>query len=615
MKNRALLGLALLIVAIACAGPILQRVFRNPGPDGRYRVSAWDVQTFEGIVGPQEATTVRVVPPTSWREFGKGGPSRLAILLTEEDSPWLALAHGLRSIGVPFVITRDPHEAVKHHVVFVYPYFSGRVLSAEALDDLEGFVRGGGTLIAQHVLGGGRNELFGFAEAREADARTHVVLQDRDGAAAQFPEPEERELHVGSGEGDTRGLYAYTGLMDAPVARYDDGSAAIVRRDHGRGRAYALGMDIGYQLYRGQTGRQEGLSRSVVNGYTPTLDVLLRLVRAWYVAGEPNAATLHTVPDGKALTVLVTHDVDYSRSLHNAMEYAELERRHRVPATYFVQAKYVRDWNDVAFYDQDAARVVARLAGAGMEIASHSVSHSLRFNEFPMGDGSERYPDYTPFVKSKDVTYNGTLLGELRASRHLLEASTGARVVSFRPGHLRRPLALSQALEATGYRYSSTVTANQTLTHLPFRAYADQTTAAQVDVYEFPITVEDERDGPMIERLPEAISLARKLERYGATFVLLIHPDVTGQKLAFERGLLEALGDRPWYGTVSGFGAWWAARDRLEVDVQPAESGGIEVRVEAPEAITGLRIVMADRPGCLERPVDLPPGVSILRCP
>jgi hypothetical protein len=45
----------------------------------------------------------------------------------------------------------------------------------------------------------------------------------------------------------------------------------------------------------------------------------------------------------------------------------------------------------------------------------------------------------------------------------------------------------------------------------------------------------------MLDRLPQALELARQLSRYGGLFVLLIHPDVVGQKMAFERRFIVRL--------------------------------------------------------------------------
>ena len=72
------------------------------------------------------------------KRYAAGSASRLAILLTDTDSAWLGLAHGLEAIGIPFLITRDAAEAVRHRVVFVYPEVSGTVLPGEALRALVG---------------------------------------------------------------------------------------------------------------------------------------------------------------------------------------------------------------------------------------------------------------------------------------------------------------------------------------------------------------------------------------------------------------------------------------------------------------------------------------------
>lgn len=46
--------------------------------------------------GPTEASPVFEQPPTGWALHAEGGTSRLAVLLTDENSAWLGLAHGLK---------------------------------------------------------------------------------------------------------------------------------------------------------------------------------------------------------------------------------------------------------------------------------------------------------------------------------------------------------------------------------------------------------------------------------------------------------------------------------------------------------------------------------------
>ena len=91
---------------------------------------------FKGVAGPRELTRIPKLDPTPWSRYANGTESRLAILLTDASGAWLGLSHGLKSIGVPFLITTDYQQAIKHSVVLVYPTVSGNLLSAEALQAL-----------------------------------------------------------------------------------------------------------------------------------------------------------------------------------------------------------------------------------------------------------------------------------------------------------------------------------------------------------------------------------------------------------------------------------------------------------------------------------------------
>ncbi len=546
---------------------------------------------FQGVTGPASVTHMPTAASTSWTSYAIGGRSRLAILLTDTTSAWLGLAHGLKSIGIPFLITRDFRAALEHRVVLVYPMVSGGVLPREALAALARHPREGGTLIATTVLGGGMNALFGFRDAVPSRDRPEVQLNPRLPLTAQFDDPRELQLPLGNRPGHgTLGSYGYTEPAEPPVATYGDGTAAITRREFASGgAAYAFGVDVGDLLLIGQNDRDETIARSYVNAYEPTLDVYLRLLEAMYVRGEPDAVTLGTVPRGRELTVLVTHDIDYRYSLEHAVVYARAERAMGIPATYFMQTKYLRDWNDNAFFDPAAVGYLGRLDSLGMQIGSHTVSHSRAFDRLPLGSGGEAYPAYQPRVTGATTVTGASVLGELRVSKFLLEHFTRRPVDAFRPGYLRDPLSLPQALEATGYEFSSSVTANSALTHLPFELQYDHGPAAEVNVFEFPVTIEDEARPPLVARLPAAIELADRLRRYGGLMVLLIHPNIVGPKLAFERRFCAAVRDRAWFGTVDGFGRFWAARNAAGVDVTRNGAQRV-VTLTLPAAIDGLTL-------------------------
>ena len=577
--HRKLLALILIVLA-AALGYFLWKDLR-----GR------SIYRFEGVSGPQETSTVMPALPARWQEYEQGGTGRLALLLTDPDSAWLGLVHGLQSIGVPFCVTRDYRDALRHRVVLVYPTVSGRVLGADALKALAKFPSTGGTLIGTNVEGGGLNELFGFSEAKASRTRREVVLDSLHPLTKPYADSRERTIPFSNPKSgaDATGSLGYLGAQ-APLARFEDGSAAITARRVGDGHAYALGIDPGFVLLTGYNNREQGVARAYANEYEPALDVLLRLLRDIYREGEPAAVTLGPVPGGKSLATLLTHDIDYGISLTNAVLYAEYEAAAQVSATYFIQTKYVRDWNDDVFFNDAGLVPLRRLRELGMEVASHSVAHSLIFNRMALGSGDERYPEYQPFVRDAQRTENATMLGELRVSRFLLEHFLpGDRVVSFRPGHLRNPYALPQALEATGYRFSSSVTANNSLTHLPFRLTVGRETTAQSAIYEFPVTIEDEAKPRLGDRLAQALAVADRIARHGGLLVVLIHPDVTDHKLEFERRFVEAIRGRSWFGTVREFGAFWAARDRVAVDVE-RQGTGLRVVLTAAQQVGGLTL-------------------------
>lgn len=546
---------------------------------------------FAGLTGPASRSVVEPMVLATVQSSARCAPANLAVLLTDVQPSWLGLAQGLKAVGVPYCVTTDWREALRQRVVIVYPRLTGRSLPPEGLQAAEAHVIGGGTLIGFEVEGGVLPDLFGFARMQPSQSLSTITFTGQGPTAEFLEEPNERQLRVSQPQhADARfGVIAYQQPAQPALAVFDDGSAAIIQHALGRGRAYAIGLDLGHFVLRAQNGRLGMASRQYVNHYEPTVDVLLRLIRKLYRAGEPDAVTLLSVPQNKSVSVLITHDIDFNRSMAHAVEYARFEKSAGIVATYFVQTKYIRDYNDRVFFDQDGVRHLAAVAALGMEIGSHSVSHSRVFERFPMGSGDERYPQYRPFASGRESARDGTILGELRISRFLLEHFSGQHVESFRPGHLSNPSALPQALAATGFRFSSAVTANQALTHLPYQLRFDRGYEGLVGAFEFPVTIEDEKAPPLLERLPQALELARQIGRFGGVVNVLIHTDVTDQKLEFERRFVEALKPHAWFGSVGQFGRWWAARDQVRIGVS-AIGARRRVLLAAPVPLAGLTL-------------------------
>jgi peptidoglycan/xylan/chitin deacetylase (PgdA/CDA1 family) len=252
----------------------------------------------------------------------------------------------------------------------------------------------------------------------------------------------------------------------------------------------------------------------------------------------------------------------------SALKSADTLKASGVNATFFMQTKYVRDYNDDVFFNEKTVPLVKGILSDGMEVGSHSVAHAVAFKYFPFGDGTDHYPAYVPFVQTRTTAKNGSILGELSVSKFLLNRMTGAQVVSFRAGHLSDPFRLPDGLAATKFSFDSSITANASLTHLPFQLTFGRADAALSPIYEFPVTIEDEALPKLAQRLDRANLVIGKIATHHGLAVILVHPDPAGAKLAFEQALVAQWRNRAWFASVRQYGEWWRARDGVEMDVE-----------------------------------------------
>ena len=521
----------------------------------------------------------------------------MELVVNDLQSSWYGLAAGLSSLGIPFHLYTDVAEALPHDVILIYPGLNGANTSAANLQSLAAHVRKGGTVVAFSVLGGGLEQVFGFESASE-DPLHRTVEFAPSSLRAQFLESaDDAVINLGSlkNPGSGMGGISYRTTKLPPIATYEDGSAAITQNvftAEGReGHAYAVGVDWSHYFMRAHGGRAPDAVGSYVNAYHAGLDTVLRFIAAIYRQGENDAVLLSPTPSGKDLSILMTHDIDFTHSIVNAPLYAQVERDAGVSATYFIQTKYVKDYSDDAFFKPSTVQYLTQLQNAGMEIGSHSVAHSRVFDELEEGNGSEQYPDYRPFVKQFRQVEGATIAGELRVSKFLLETQGAKTVVSFRPGHLSFPYQLPQMLDATGYRFSSSMTANEALTNLPYRDMVDRGFKAPSPVYEFPVTIEDE-EGVLGDRVDAAIDVSRKIAAYHGVVTVLVHTDSTDHKLEFTRKYLAAMKDQAWFATMGEFGRWWAARESVALLQTASSDSAKSLRVETRQPLSGLTLLL-----------------------
>jgi len=557
-------------------------------------VSSDNQYFFEGIKGPTSVSSVAEPVPASWKSYQTNNPSALVILLTDTSSDWLGLVHGFKNIGIPFTLTDNIQEAIRHHTIMVYPVISGKVLSMDNLKQLAAVPRNGGNLIGVNVYGGGLNVVFGFEEIIPANNRSQLLLTNNlPEIMSRFTHPNEQVFNLFNPKDfpDKIHTNGYTNASTPLIIYGGDSTAMLTYKDYGVGKAFAFGVDLGNYFLRYMNGRGFNANKTYANHYEPGMDVILRIIKKIYEF-SPVGVTLGTVPFDKDFTLVITHDIDYTKSIVNMVTYARMEHKLGVTATYFIQTKYIKDWNDDIFFKKETIKYLKEIYELGMEIGSHSVSHSRTFSKFPLGSGKESYPRYKPFVQELTKTYNGSILGELRVSKYLLEQTIpGCKIVSFRPGYLQYPFTLPQALAATGYSYSSSITANKVQTHLPYMQTYNREYTAETDNVEMPITIEDELDAPLLQRLDSTLIIADALSTYGGLMNVLIHTDITGQKLQFEQQLIIALRSRAYIATIQMFGKWWWVRNKVQVKVKVMhDEYHVEVIPSGKEEIEGLTL-------------------------
>ncbi len=359
------------------------------------------------------------------RDYPEGFPLQIAVLMTNDEDGGLSLIHGFHEMGVPFFITHDLDVALRHNQVFIYPEIDSDTFGPEDIAKMTRFVQEGGTIFAQQVFAKQLGPLFGFGDYRQIKTR-HWVNFDvaADPLGKYLDRPEERRVPL-AGEA-VKESFATNGYRPdgtgKVLARYEDGSAALIEKSTGQGTTFVSGVGWDDVIMRAQTNRHYDAFRAYVNTFEPGGDVWLLLLRAWYENFARGAVRLATMPQGRRSVLMLSHDIDWAFSVPKCLTYANMEERHHVRSTFFMQAKYVSDANGAAFFYGSNLDVLRKLVAMGFDVESHTVIHSRAFNHFNYGAGNETYANYRPRAISTTDAINGTVLGEVRVSKQLITA-------------------------------------------------------------------------------------------------------------------------------------------------------------------------------------------------
>ena len=176
-------------------------------------------------------------------------------------------------------------------------------------------------------------------------------------------------------------------------------------------------------------------------------------------------------------------------------------------------------------------------------------------------------------------------------SKSLLDGEVqGHHTIFFRAGHLRVPPYLPEALVRCGYEFDSSFTAGDVLTNFPYELDFDLGMTEPADIFEFPVTLEDEQLPPLLDRVSAMLDTIEANAENGAPSVLLIHSNNAREKLQAERALLSRLPQDILVENMTAYARFWKARNQLRWFPRPITDGEqVEINSELP--ILGLTLV------------------------
>jgi hypothetical protein len=535
------------------------------------------------------------------QEFRETSPSQIAVFLTKSDEGAESPARSLQTMGVPFFVTRDLHTALLHKLIMLYPEVDGNTFDAAQAKEIADFVAHGGVVFAQDVLWGGFKPLFGFDDVIALRTRHKIIFEAKnpdstDPVFRYLNRPAEKEVPLGSPAIKeviwTNGYKTAAGAQT--LGQFEDGSAAVVRHDFGRGHTYLIGVALNDVVRRNQQNRDYEAQRIYANGFEPGTDFWLLILRAWYETYSDTGIRLGTVPQGKRSVLMLSHDVDWEFSFQPMLAFADFEKGTGTSSTFFVQTKYLDDVNSRAFFFGESLDVLRKVMTTN-DIESHSVIHSKLFNKVPLGTGEERYPTYHAQATRDNPAQDATALGEICVSKSLLDGELqGHHTVFFRAGHLRVPPYLPEALVRCGYEFDSSFTAGDVLTNFPYELDFDLGMTEPSTILEFPVTFEDEQLPPLLDRIPAILDTIEANAENGAVSVILIHSNNSKDKLEAERRLLSQLPKDILVENMLDYARFWKARRQVRWSPRPV-AGGEEIEIDADLPVAGLTLVSLRR--------------------
>ncbi|KAI8920384.1 hypothetical protein DFJ77DRAFT_527822 [Powellomyces hirtus] len=403
------------------------------------------------------------------------------------------------------------------------------------------------------------------------------------------------------------------------------------------GYAYAIGVDLGYWYFRAMS-EDTQIGYYYVGQYYPSYDTILRIIKNIFIRTN-DFMTLWPVPYNKGLNFVTTWDLDTAIAYPHGLAIAAAAVQAGANGNFNMHTKYVSDAYEDAYF-QYGIPYIYQMTAFGTDAAgrpligleSHSVSHSPNAVSFPMGSPAVLYDHgknvtgaYFPAIYVCDPklpngvpnngqicykggagsnfsfwTTGGSIFGEVRLSKFLIDSvleeyGSPARVQSYRPGNLAFAKTQPQVCAALGIVGGSSCAANAHNTHLPIHMTHNRQPFAEVNNYEFPLSVSDGDMKMSSEWYPgsdfhlQSIR-ARQIASYGGIYNILIHPsDLMFDKIQFQTALHDHVRPYAYFTNTTGLAWWWRGRDYVEVN-RTIVGGVVKSEIAFQGPVDGLTI-------------------------
>ncbi|MCB9188861.1 MAG: T9SS type A sorting domain-containing protein [Flavobacteriales bacterium] len=479
----------------------------------------------------------------------------------------------MKVTGLSYDSTSLLSEALSYPIVVLGTRIVQDAFSTNEIQLIEDYVSNGGVLIMSNL----RDTNFKFLAGVDSiisDNELYSITWDTANYPAYFGMIDDSmEVTISLGRessGPTFYSRSFTTTTSETLGYFENGKSACVHNQIGLGHVYTFGSDFRDLIFRPRINQDINAHRVYSNGFEPSSDAIVIIVRNIIEEHLSNAVYKYTVPGNYSSVICITHDIDSRTGIDTMASFVDAEVARGFKAHYNVTVRYLSDGWMTNFY-VGSHQQIAYIRDQGHTLASHSVGHFPDFANatvFPYGSIGNNAANYQP-VYFSGMTIGGSVLGETEVSKGLLEDDFSVRVRSWRSGHLAYPDSLAMALDELGYDFSSTYSSNDILTNFPFYAIHDGSFQGYPsNVLEIPMTISDVFASDPISELNFMDKVGiwsdvnKRYDKNNSSLVLLIHPN-RGWKLIAQEAFLDSL--MPTQGVVSfeEYGDFWRKRDSL----------------------------------------------------